>query len=47
MNESTREKNILISRKKINEIFVFNKFLIKMLKRFKIKIQIFYVKNKK
>ena len=48
ISESTREKNILISKKStLNEMFVFNKFLIKMLKEFKIKIQIFYVKNKK
>ena len=39
MNESTLEKNMLISKKNIlNEIFIFNEFLIKMLKEFKTKI---------
>ena len=48
MSESTREKNMLISKKStLNEMFAFNEFLIKMLKKFKIKVQIFYVKNKK
>ena len=48
MNESTRKKNMLISKKDIlDEMFAFNEFLIKMLKEFKIKVQAFYVKNKK
>ena len=39
MNESTLEKNMLISKKNIlNEIFILNEFLIKMLKEFKTKI---------
>ena len=48
INESTREKDISILKKNtLNEIFIFNEFLIKILKEFKIKIQISYVKNKK
>ena len=39
INESTFEKNMLISKKNtLNEIFIFNEFLIKMLKKFKVKI---------
>ena len=39
INESTFEKDISILKKDIfNEIFVFNEFLIKMLKKFKTKI---------
>ena len=48
MSESIREKNILISKKNtLDEMFVFNKFLIKMSKEFKIRVQVFYVKDKK
>ena len=40
MNESTRERDILISKKNtFDKMFVFNEFLIKMLKKFKTKIQ--------
>ena len=47
-NKSIRKKDILISKKDIlDEMFVFNEFLIKMLKKFKIRVQVFYVKNKK
>ena len=39
---------MLISKKSIlDEMFAFNEFLIKMSKEFKIKVQAFYVKNKK
>ena len=48
INESTRKKNILISKKStLDEMFAFNEFLIKILKEFKIRVQVFYVKNKK
>ena len=48
MSELTFEKNISILKKNIlNKIFIFNEFLIKMLKKFKPKIQVFYIKNKK
>ena len=39
MNESTRERNMLISKKStLDEMFVFNEFLIKTLKEFKIRV---------
>ena len=39
MSESTRERDILISKKDtFDEMFFFNEFLIKMLKEFKIKV---------
>ena len=39
INESIFEKGMLILKEGIfNEIFVFNKFLIKMLKEFKVKV---------
>ena len=48
ISELIFEKDILISKKSIfDEIFIFNEFLIKMLKKFKMRIQIFYIKNKK
>ena len=48
INESTFKKNMLISKKDIfDKIFVFNEFLIKMLKEFKMRVQAFYIKNKK
>ena len=48
MSESARERDMLISKKNtLDEMFVFNEFLIKMSKEFKIRVQVFYVKNKK
>ena len=48
MNESIRKKDMSTSKKNtLDEMFAFNEFLIKMLKEFKIKVQVFYVKNKK
>ena len=48
MSESIFKKNMLISKKDIlDEIFIFNECLIKMLKKFKMRIQVFYVKDKK
>ena len=39
MSESIYEKDILISKKDtFDEMFIFNEFLIKMLKEFKIKV---------
>ena len=48
MNESIFEKDMSISKKNIfDKIFVFNEFLIKILKEFKMRIQAFYIKDKK
>ena len=48
ISESIRKKDMLISKKStLDEIFAFNEFLIKMLKKFKRRIQTSYVKNKK
>ena len=48
INKSTRERDMLISKKNIlDEMFAFNKFLIKISKEFKIRVQVSYIKNKK